>query len=73
MPQDAKKVAKLASKKLFNLTDAEWEARADAYALMEANRITTDPNRLADARLWAAVLAKTEQEEATAFNTVANG
>ena len=73
MPQDAKKVAKLAKKKMFNLTDAEWEARGDAYTLMEAERIKSDPKRLSDAKLWAAALAQTEQEEATAFNTVANG
>lgn len=59
MTQDAKKAAKLASKKLFNLTDAEWEARGDAYSLMEAKTISEDPARLASAKLWAAALAQT--------------
>lgn len=73
MTAEEKKIKKLAAKSTAMLTDAEWEARGDAWALQTAELIASDPERLAEAKLWAAVLAQTEKTGAEAFSKVANG
>lgn len=64
---------KLRRKPTHKRTEEEWTAIYDAETLARAELIKADPDRLANAELWAAVLLETEKEETTAMQKVANG
>jgi hypothetical protein len=53
------------------LTEAEWRARDDARALMEAAKIKKDPKRLAAAKKAAAKMLEEAREQVAAARSIA--
>ena len=53
--------------------EKEWQADSDAYALMQAQQVKDDPNRLAKAQTKLDEVAKTKADEASAARRAKTG